>query len=102
MLLLDNGTYLLLILFILAVIYLGWEVKERNKFKSAENTKNRNVYIPGDLVSGAYFGSRFSIKLTFMTARNLLRLTIYIIYNLTAIQYQSNSHLITTWCLLVR
>ena len=68
-------------------MYPGWEVEERNKVKTTENIKNENVYSPDDLISHAYFGSRFKAELTFMTAGNLSRSIIYITYNnLTIIQ----------------
>lgn len=35
-----DSMYLLLILLILAIIYLGWKVEERKKVKTAKNTKN--------------------------------------------------------------
>ena len=83
--LLDDSAYLLLILFILAAMYPSWEVKERNKVKTAENIKNENVYSPGDLVSRAYFSSCFGAQLTLMTTENLLCSTTYITYNPTII-----------------
>ena len=88
----DNNAYLLLILFILAKIYLGWEIKKRNKVKTAKNMKNRNIYSLDDLVLCTYFGFHFSAEPTLITAGNLLRSTIYITFNLTVIQHQSNNH----------
>ena len=83
-------------------MYPGWEVEERNKVKTAENTKNGSVYSLGDLVLRAYFGSRFSIELTLMIAKNLPRSTTYITYNPIAIQQQSNSNPIIAWYLVLR
>ena len=83
--LLDDNAYLLLIPLILAAIYPGWKVEERNKVKTTENMKNENIYSPVDLISYAHFGSYFNVKLTFMTVENLPRSTTYIIYNPTAI-----------------
>lgn len=64
MALLDDDAYLLLIPLILAAIYLDWELEEHNKVKTAENTKNKNVYSLGNLVLHIYFGSHFNTELT--------------------------------------
>ena len=64
----EDGMYLLLIPLILAIIYPDWEVEEYNKVKTAENTKNENIYSLNNFVSHAYFGSHFNTELTFIIA----------------------------------